>query len=120
MVSNAMEKLRQENVIEKRKNLFGVGDAVKVSVKIHEGDKERVQVFAGTVIARDGGGSEETFTVRRISHGVGVERVFPLHSPHVTNVKVEKTAHVRKAKLYFLRDKTGKKARLKDSKDKGH
>ena len=77
-----------------------------------------MQVFAGTVIARDGGGNEETFTVRRVSHGVGVERVFPVHSPYVTDVKVEKTAHVRKAKLYFLRDKSGKKARLRDSKDR--
>ncbi|MBT3192293.1 MAG: 50S ribosomal protein L19 [Verrucomicrobia bacterium] len=93
---------------------FAVGDSVRVHVKIKEGDKERIQVFAGIVIARDGGGGTETFTVRRISHGVGVERVFPIHSPYVEKIEVERSAHVRRAKLYYQRNRTGKKARLKE------
>jgi len=93
---------------------FDIGDSVKVHVKIREGDKERVQVFAGVVIARDGGGSTETFTVRRISHGVGVERVFPVHSPYVVKLEVDRSAHVRRAKLYYQRKRSGKKARLRE------
>ena len=93
-----------------------MGDTVKVHARIREGDKERVQVFEGTVIARDGGGASETFTVRRISHGVGVERVFPLHSPHVTEIAVVRHGHSRRAKLYYLRDRKGKKARLRETK----
>jgi large subunit ribosomal protein L19 len=93
---------------------FRIGDSVKVHVKIREGDKERVQIFAGTVIARDGGGGTETFTVRRVSHGVGVERVFPVHSPHVARISVEGSSHVRRAKLYFLRRRRGKSARLRE------
>ncbi len=92
---------------------FSVGDTVKVHAKIYEGGKERVQIFSGTVIARDGGGATETFTVRRISHGVGVEKVFPVHSPHVVSIDVERSAHVRRAKLYYLRNLTGKKTRLR-------
>jgi len=92
---------------------FRIGDSVKVHVKIKEGDKERVQVFAGTVVARDGGGSTETFTVRRTSLGVGVEKVFPVHSPHLAKLEVVSSAHVRRAKLYYLRDRVGKKTRLR-------
>jgi large subunit ribosomal protein L19 len=92
---------------------FQVGDQVRVHARIKEGDKERIQMYAGTVIARDGHGANETFTVRRISHGVGVERVFPVHSPHVAKVEVERAGKVRRAKLYFLRDLTGRKARMK-------
>lgn len=105
--------------IVKRKQLrdevpsFRIGDTVKVHVKIVEGDKERVQIFSGTVIARDGGGSTEMFTVRRVSQGVGVERVFPVHSPHVAKLEVVSSAHVRRAKLYYLRDRVGKKTRLR-------
>lgn len=94
---------------------FRVGDSVKVHVRIKEGDKERVQLYAGTVIARDGGGHTETFTVRRITHGVGVERVFPVHSPHLDKIEVVSGAHVRRAKLYFLRDRVGKKTRLREA-----
>ena len=93
---------------------FQIGDSVRVHVKIREGDKERIQVYGGTVIARDGGGANETFTVRRVSFGEGVERVFPLHSPYVAKVEVERSASVRRAKLYYLRERTGKSARLKE------
>ena len=93
---------------------FKIGDSVRVHVKIREGDKERIQVYGGTVIARDGGGANETFTVRRVSFGEGVERVFPLHSPYVAKVEVERSASVRRAKLYYLRKRTGKSARLKE------
>jgi large subunit ribosomal protein L19 len=113
MAANVMEKIRRENLKPDAAKAFGVGDTVSVHVKIKEGDKERVQLFKGTVIARDGGGSEETFTVRRLSYGVGVERVFPLHSPHIARLEVERSTHVRRAKLYFLRRRVGKEARLR-------
>lgn len=93
---------------------FSVGDTVKVHVKIREGDKERIQVYTGTVIARDGHGTSETFTVRRISFGEGVERVFPVHSPNIMNIEVERRGKVRRAKLYYLRGKSGKMAKLKE------
>ena len=112
-MSNVIDKLNKESLRDDVPQ-FAVGDTLKVHVKIREGDKERVQVFPGTVIARDGGGSTETFTVRRISHGVGVERVFPLHSIHIEKIEIESSAHVRRAKLYYLRELTGKKARLKE------
>ncbi len=89
---------------------FRIGDTVAVHVRIKEGDKERIQVFRGTVIARDGGGSTETFTVRRISFGYGVERVFPLHSPSIAKIEVEGRGRVRRAKLYYLRRRKGKAA----------
>lgn len=91
---------------------FEVGDAVRVHVRIKEGGRERIQVFAGTVIARDGGGSTETFTVRRISYGEGVERVFPVHGPVVSKVDVERKGDVRRAKLYYARKLKGKKAKI--------
>ncbi len=94
---------------------FSVGDTVRVHVRIQEGDKSRIQVFEGTVIARKHGGISETFTVRRLSHGCGVERVFPLHSPVVENVEVVRLAKVRRAKLYYLRDRVGKAAKTKDA-----
>lgn len=112
MVANIIEKINRENLRDDAAS-FAIGDTVVVHVKIREGDKERVQLFKGTVIARDGGGATETFTVRRVSYGVGVERVFPVHSPHVTRIEVERSAHVRRAKLYFLRRRVGKKARLR-------
>ena len=89
---------------------FKVGDGVRVHTKVREGDKERVQVFAGVVIAHKGSGIHETFTVRRISYGEGVERVFPLHSPRVEKIEVERQGNVRRAKLYYLRDRVGKTA----------
>ena len=93
---------------------FEIGDLVEVHTKILEGEKERVQVFAGTVIARSGGGSREMFTVRRIVAGEGVERKFPLHSPRIDKVVVQRSSVVRRAKLYFLRDRVGKATRLKE------
>lgn len=93
---------------------FNVGDTVKVSVKIIEGDKERSQVFEGIVIARKKKGIESTFTVRKISYGEGVERIFPLNSPRVENVKVVKKGKVRRSKLYYIRALKGKKSRIKE------
>ncbi len=92
---------------------FNIGDTVKVGVNIREGEKERVQNFEGTVIARKGSGVSETFTVRRVAYGVGVERVFPLHSPNVKDVTVIRRGRVRRAKLYYLRDRVGKAAKVK-------
>ena len=91
-----------------------IGDTVRVHVKIKEGDRERVQVFEGTVIARRGGGISETFTVRSISYGVGVKRVFPIHSPHVEKVEVVRRGKVRRSKLYYLRNRVGKAAKVKE------
>ena len=92
-----------------------VGDTVRVHVKVKEGSRERIQVFEGTVIAKKHGGIEETITVRRISYGVGVERVFPLHSPNVESVQVIRSGKVRRAKLYYLRDRVGKAAKVKEN-----
>ena len=93
---------------------FGIGDGVKVYVKIVEGEKERVQMFEGTVIARHGGGISETFTVRRVSYGVGVEKTFPIHSPNIEKIVVFRLAKVRRAKLYYLRSRVGKAAKVKE------
>ncbi len=94
---------------------FSIGDTVKVHVRIQEGDKSRIQIFEGTVIAKKHGGVSETFTVRRVAHGCGVERVFPLHSPVVEKVEIVRLAKVRRAKLYYLRDRVGKAAKTKDA-----
>lgn len=94
---------------------FRAGDAVKVHYLIREGEKERVQLFQGTVIRRSGGGSTETFTVRKVSFGVGVERIFPVHSPRIQKLEITARGHVRRAKLYYLRELQGKKARLRKS-----
>ena len=93
---------------------FNIGDTVRVDVNIREGERERNQQFEGTVIARKGSGISETFTVRRVSYGVGVERVFPLHSPNVKAVKVVRRGRVRRAKLYYLRNRVGKAAKVKE------
>lgn len=93
---------------------FNVGDTIKVHVKIQEGDKSRIQIFEGTVIAKKHGGVNETFTVRRVAHGCGIERVFPLHSPVVEKVEVIRRGKVRRAKLYYLRDRVGKAAKVKE------
>ncbi len=95
---------------------FQSGDTITVSVKVVEGTKERIQDFTGIVIAKSGGGIQENFTVRRISYGVGVERIFPLHSPRIAGVKVLRRGKVRRAKIYYLRTRTGKAARIKDRK----
>ena len=92
-----------------------VGDTVRVHLKIKEGNRERIQIFEGTVIAKKHGGIEETFTVRRISYGIGVEKVFPLHAPSIEKVEVVRHGKVRRAKLYYLRDRVGKAAKIKEA-----
>ncbi|MBR2342827.1 MAG: 50S ribosomal protein L19 [Clostridia bacterium] len=93
---------------------FGIGDGVKVYIRITEGEKQRIQLFEGTVIAKHGGGISETFTVRRVASGVGVEKTFPLHSPNIDKIVVFREAKVRRAKLYYLRDRVGKAAKVKE------
>lgn len=114
MINKAISRVEQDNLRQDKLTDFDTGDIVHVHVKIREGDKERVQVFKGTVIARQGRGASETFTVRRISHGVGVERVFALNSPRIANLEVERSSHVRRSKLYYLRKRVGRKARLRE------
>ena len=94
--------------------VFTPGDTVRVHIKVTEGGRERIQAFEGVVIARKGGGRRESFTVRRVSHGIGVERAFPLHSPRVERIDVVRRGKARRAKLYFLRGKVGKAARIKE------
>ncbi|HVS64356.1 MAG TPA: 50S ribosomal protein L19 [Thermoanaerobaculia bacterium] len=98
---------------------FRAGDTVKVHVKVREGDKERIQVFQGVVIGRRGGGTRETFTVRKISGGVGVERIFPLHTPIIDRIEVVRHGKVRRAKLYYLRELRGKAARIEERRVEG-
>lgn len=93
---------------------FNVGDTVKVYGKIKEGNRERIQVFEGIVLKRQGGSNRETFTVRKLSNGVGVEKTWPLHSPNVEKIEVVRKGKVRRAKLYYLRDRVGKKAKVKE------
>ena len=106
---NVIEKIQQEQI---RTDLvpFKVGDSVKVHSRIKEGDRERIQVFAGIIINKQGRGLQETFTVRRISYGEGVERIFPTHSPFIQKIEVERAGNVRRAKLYYLRKRVGKTA----------
>ena len=110
-----MDRIKQVEQEQCKKEIppFNVGDTVDVHVEIEEGDKKRVQVFTGTVIGRKGSGVRETFTVRRIVQGEGVERVFPLHSPTVARVEVRRAGRVRRAKLYYLRKRTGRATRVR-------
>ncbi|MBE6672027.1 MAG: 50S ribosomal protein L19 [Ruminococcaceae bacterium] len=103
------EQFRKDDLV------LNIGDTVKVHNKIKEGARERIQLFEGTIIAKHGGGISETFTVRRISYGVGVEKTFPVHSPNVVKVDVVRSGKVRRAKLYYLRDRVGKAAKVKES-----
>ena len=96
---------------------FAPGDEVKVHVRVVEGNKERVQIFQGNVIGRQGSGLQETYTVRKLSYGVGVERTFPLHTPTVNKIEVVKRGDVRRAKLYYLRGRTGKAAKIREKRD---
>ncbi len=107
-------KLISESSLRADKLEFNIGDTVKVHVKIREGERERIQLFEGTVIARRGSGVSETFTVRRLSYGVGVERVFPVNSPNVAKVEIVRYGKVRRSKLYYLRDRVGKAAKVKE------
>ena len=109
-------KLMAESCMKKDLPVVNVGDTVRVGVKIKEGDRERIQAFEGTVIAKKHGGIAETFTVRRVAHGVGIERVFPIHSHAVASVEVIRSGKVRRAKLYYLRDRVGKAAKVKEVK----
>lgn len=111
---NELIKAVEESYKKKEIPDFKVGDTVRVYVKVKEGDRERLQPFEGVVIARRGGGLRETFMVRKISFGVGVERIFPLHSPVVDSIEVIKRGDVRRAKLYYLRRKKGKEAKIKE------
>jgi large subunit ribosomal protein L19 len=106
--------LVEQSYLRKGIPAFRPGDTVKVHVRVVEGNRERVQVFQGVVIKRSGGGLRETFTVRKISFGVGVERTFPVHSPSIAKLEVVQRGHVRRAKLYYLRELRGKKARIKE------
>ncbi len=110
---NLIEKLDQENMKESLPEM-NVGDTVRVHVKIKEGSRERIQVFEGTIIAKKHGGVEQTITVRRLSYGVGVEKVFPVHSPNIVNVETVRRGKVRRAKLYYLRSRVGKAAKVKE------
>ena len=112
-----LDKIEGEQ-FRKDKAEFGVGDSVRVHTKVVEGDKERIQIFSGVVIGRRGRGLNATFTVRRISYGEGVERVFPLHSPRVDKIEVERKGSVRRAKLTYLRKRLGKGATLMKEKEK--
>ncbi len=112
---NIIETLEKEQL---RKDIpeFRAGDTVKLSVRVIEGTRERIQAYEGVVISRSGSGVKEMFTVRRVSYGVGVERTFPVHSPRLAKIEVLRKGHVRRAKLYYLRDLTGKAARITERK----
>lgn len=116
-MANIIDQLEREGMKE-NVPAFGIGDTVKVTVKIAEGDKERLQSFEGVVIARKNGGIRETFTVRKISYGVGVEKTFPLHSPKIASIEVVRKGKPRRAKLYYIRDLTGKAAKVKSADNK--
>ncbi|SDA20828.1 large subunit ribosomal protein L19 [Ruminococcus sp. YE71] len=109
-------KLIAQDSLKKELPVLNVGDLVKVHVRIKEGDKpSRIQIFEGTIIAKKHGGISETFTVRRVAHGCGIERVFPVHSPSVEKVEIVRPGKVRRAKLYYLRDRVGKAAKVKEA-----
>ncbi len=109
IIKNIEEAQLRENTLQ-----FSVGDTVRVHNKIKEGNRERIQIFEGTVLKRQGGGNRETFTVRKTSNGIGVEKTWPLHSPNVVNVEVVRRGKVRRAKLFYLRDRVGKAAKVKE------
>ena len=111
-----MDKLRliSDSSLKAEAPELNVGSTVRVHVKIREGERERIQVFEGTIIAMKGSGISSTFTVRRVAYGVGVERVFPVHSPNVAKVELVRSGKVRRSKLYYLRDRVGKSAKVKE------
>ncbi|HOX26787.1 MAG TPA: 50S ribosomal protein L19 [Candidatus Krumholzibacteria bacterium] len=116
-MSNVIDSLRYDAL---RGDLpdFNIGDTIRVAVRIKEGGKERLQAFEGAVIGQQGTGREKTITVRKLSSGIAVERIFPLESPNVANIQVVKRGRVRRAKLYYLRDKSGRKARIREARRK--
>lgn len=111
---NIIEKLNSEQ-LKPNTPKFGPGDTIRVHQLIQEGNKERVQVFEGVVLRRNGGGIDETFTVRKVSYNVGVERIFPLHSPRISKIEVKQRGRVRRARLYYLRELSGKAARIQQA-----
>ncbi len=117
---NLIQQLEQEQIAKLAKTIpdFQPGDTVIVNVKVKEGERSRIQAYEGVCIARSGGGLHESFTVRKISYGEGVERVFPLYSPNVDSIKVVRRGAVRRAKLYYLRDRRGKSARIAERAEK--
>ena len=112
-MNEIIKKIEQEQ-LKAEVPAFNTGDTVRVHAKIKEGNRERIQIFEGTVIKKQGGSNRATFTVRKLSNGVGVEKTWPLHSPHVANVEVVRKGKVRRAKLYYLRDRVGKAAKVKE------
>ncbi|KMO37862.1 50S ribosomal protein L19 [Methylobacterium tarhaniae] len=118
---NIIQQLEQEQIAQLNKTIpdFEPGDTVIVNVKVKEGERSRVQAYEGVVIARSGGGINESFTVRKISYGEGVERVFPIYSPNIDSIKVVRRGKVRRAKLYYLRDRRGKSARIAERAERG-
>lgn len=110
---DALKLIAQDSMKAEVPNIE-IGDTIKIDVNIREGERERIQVFEGTIIARKGSGVSETFTVRRVSYGVGIERVFPVNSPNVAKVELVRTGKVRRSKLYYLRDRVGKAAKVKE------
>lgn len=114
MNANEIIKEIEQEQLKSDAGEFNVGDTVKVYAKIHEGNRERIQVFEGVVLKRQGGSNRETFTVRKFSNGVGVEKTWPLHSPNVEKIEVVRRGVVRRAKLNYLRDRVGKKAKVKE------
>ncbi len=118
-MSQQILELVEKSSLKEEKPEFQIGDTVDVHTRILEGEKERIQIFNGVVIARAGSGTRETFTVRRIVAGGGVERKFPIHSPRIAKIEVKRRGVVRRAKLYFLRDRVGKAVRLRERRDTG-
>jgi len=118
-MSNIIDQLNREQIGERQIPDFNPGDTLVVQVKVKEGNRERVQAFEGICIARRGGGINETFTVRKISAGVGVERIFPLHAPSIAEIGLTRKGRVRRAKLYFLRRLAGKAARIREKRGAG-
>ncbi|HIT62648.1 MAG TPA: 50S ribosomal protein L19 [Candidatus Caccovivens faecavium] len=116
-MANVIDQIERENMKENVPE-FSIGDTVKVNVKIKEGDKERIQAFEGVVIARKNGGIRETFTVRKISYGVGVEKTYPIHSPKIASIEVTRKGKPKRAKLYYVRNLTGKAAKVKAADNK--
>jgi len=115
-IEKLLEAVEEDNMKDEVAD-FRSGDTVKVHVKVREGGKERIQIFEGVVIQRKGGGTRETFTVRKISHGIGVERIFPVHSPKIDKVEIMKRGDVNRSKLFYLRERRGKAARVREKKE---
>ena len=117
---NVIKQIEQELIAKNELPAFGAGDTIIVSYRIVEGNKERIQQFQGVVLQRNGNGMTETFTIRKMSGNVGVERVIPVHSPFIDSIKVTKRGHVRRARIFYFRERTGKSARIKEKRSYAH